>query len=216
MTAMEKIPRFFRLLYDHFGAQHWWPCVSGERWEIVAGAVLTQNTAWTNVEKALKNLSDAGITTPEKILLLPGEELEKLIMPAGFFRQKSRYLKEAARFLSEREKEFLQRNDIPAMRRELLALKGVGKETADSILLYAFGKPVFVIDAYTRRFAQRHLLLDGKMPYDDLQAIFQNSLENTPELFNEYHALIVRLCKESCLKKECCALCGELFGPGRK
>lgn len=211
MKNLKLIPLYFDRLYSRFGKQYWWPCKSGKNWEIITGAILTQNTAWVNVEKALHDLDAANIDSAEKILQCPEEDLQKYIAPAGFFRQKSIYLKVMAEFYLQRDPFYRKNNDVVSLRKELLSLKGVGKETADSILLYAYDKPVFIIDAYTRRFAYRHLGLEEKMPYDDMQKIFMENLENKTELFNEYHALIVRLCKESCLKKGCGTLCKHLF-----
>lgn len=203
-----------RKLYDRlfaiYGEQHWWPCKSGRRWEIVTGAILTQNCAWTNVEKALANLENSGIVSPEAILKIPDDTLRELIRPAGFFKQKSVYLKSSAQFFIENENDFLQSNDVWALRKRLLAVKGVGNETADSILLYAFHKPLFVIDAYTRRVAERHLNLDGTMPYGQLQKIFMDALPIDVSLYGEYHALIVALCKQSCLKSGCGEVCSKI------
>ena len=196
-----------RALYDRlfaiYGEQHWWPCKSGSRWEIVTGAILTQNCAWTNVEKALVNLENSGIVSPEAILKTPDDTLRELIRPAGFFKQKSVYLKSMAQFFLENEQEFLQSDDVQALRKRLLAVKGVGNETADSILLYAFHKPLFVIDAYTRRVAERHLNLDGTMPYGQLQKIFMDALPIDVSLY-------VALCKQSCLKSGCGKVCSKI------
>ena len=205
-----KIRKLFDILLDHYGPQHWWPCQTGVRWEIITGAILTQNTAWTNVEKAIGNLLSAGVMSPERVLTIPDTELQELIRPAGFFKQKCAYLKAMAAFMLEREAAFEQSADVWALRRELLAVKGVGRETADSILLYAFNKPIFVIDAYTRRVAERHLLLDGMLHYDILQKIFMDALPPDVAIYNEYHALIVTLCKESCRKSGCGEFCEKI------
>ena len=197
------IRKLFDRLFELYGEQHWWPCRSGRRWEIVAGAVLVQNTAWGNVEKALANLETAGILAPDRVLALPDDELRELIRPAGFFTAKCAYLKAVAAFFLAREAEFLKSDDVPALRRRLLAVNGIGKETADDILLYAYKKPVFIIDAYTRRVAARHLGLDGTLPYEELQAIFMDALPPDAELFGEYHALILALGKDSCRKSGC-------------
>ena len=204
---MNPIRKLFDILFDYYGPQDWWPCQTGARWEIIVGAILTQNTAWTNVEKAIGNLLSAGVMSPESVLVTPDTELQELIRPAGFFTQKCAYLKAMAAFMLEREVEFEQSADVWALRKELLAVKGVGRETADSILLYAFEKPIFVIDAYTRRVAARHLGLDGTLPYDILQKIFMDALLPDVAIFNEYHALIVALCKESCHKSGCGGVC---------
>ena len=205
------IKAFFETLFDYYGPQKWWPCRSGLRWEIIVGAILTQNTAWTNVEKAIGNLLSAGVMSPESVLATTDDKLQELIRPAGFFMQKSAYLKAMAAFMLERESAFEQSADVWALRKELLAVKGVGRETADSILLYAFNKPIFVIDAYTRRVAERHLHLDGTLHYDTLQKIFMDALPADVAIYNEYHALIVALCKESCHKSDCGERCKSLL-----
>ena len=204
------IGHLFTVLLDCYGPQQWWPCQSGVRWEIIVGAILTQNTAWTNVEKAIGNLLSADVMSPERILVTPDTELQELIRPAGFFTQKCVYLKTMAAFMLERESAFEQSADVWAFRKELLAVKGVGRETADSILLYAFNKPMFVIDAYTRRIAERHLHIDGTLHYDTLQKIFMDALPPDVAIYNEYHALIVVLCKESCHKSACGEICSKI------
>ena len=210
-----KIRKFFDILLDYYDPQHWWPCQTGARWEIISGAILTQNTAWTNVEKTIGNLLAADVMSPETVLATPDDKMQELIRPAGFFTQKSAYLKAMAAFMLERESAFEQSTDVWALRKELLAVKGVGRETADSILLYAFNKPIFVIDAYTRRIAERHLYLDGTLHYDTLQKIFMDALPSDVAIYNEYHALIVALCKDSCHKSGCGEICSEIID-GRK
>ena len=205
------IKAFFETLFDYYGPQKWWPCQTGVRWEIITGAILTQNTAWINVEKAIGNLLSADEMSPERVLATPDTELQELIRPAGFFTQKCAYLKAVAAFMLERESAFEQSADVWALRKELLSVKGVGRETADSILLYAFNKPIFVIDAYTRRVAERHLYLDGTLHYDTLQKIFMDALPYDAAIYNEYHALIVALCKESCRKAGCGERCKSLL-----
>ncbi len=211
-----KIRKFFDVLFDCYGSQKWWPCQTGAQWEIITGAILTQNTAWTNVEKAIGNLLSADVMSPERILATPDTELQELIRPAGFFTQKCAYLKALAAFMLERESAFEQPADVWALRKELLSVKGVGRETADSILLYAFNKPIFVIDAYTRRIAERHLHLDGTLHYDTLQKIFMDALPYDVAIYNEYHALIVALCKDSCHKSGCGEICSEIICLGKK
>ena len=207
---MNPIRKFFDVLFDCYGPLKWWPCQTGARWEIVTGAILTQNTAWTNVEKAIGNLLAAGVMSPERVLATSDTELQELIRPAGFFTQKCAYLKAMAAFMLERESAFEPSTYVWALRKELLAVKGVGRETADSILLYAFNKPIFVIDAYTRRVAERHLHLDGTLLYDTLQKIFMDDLPPDCAIYNEYHALIVTLCKESCHKSACGEICKKI------
>ena len=205
------IGHLFTVLLDCYGPQHWWPCQTGARWEIITGAILPQNTAWTNVEKAIGNLLSADVMSPASVLATSDDKLQKLIRPAGFFKQKCAYLKAMAAFMLERESAFEQSEDVWALRKELLSIKGVGRETADSILLYAFNKPIFVIDAYTRRVAERHLHLDGTLHYDILQKIFMDALPADTAIYKEYHALIVALCKESCHKAGCGERCKSLL-----
>ena len=205
------IVKLFEKLLEKYGMQHWWPCQSGVRWEIITGAILTQNTAWTNVEKAIGNLLATDVMSSQKVLESSDEDLQELIRPAGFFKQKCAYLKAMAAFILDREEEFEKSDDVWALRKQLLAVKGVGRETTDSILLYAFNKPIFVIDAYTRRVAERHLSLEGCVHYDVLQKTFMNALPCEAALYNEYHALLVALCKDSCRKSGCGELCKHLM-----
>lgn len=209
MTCAQAISALYRTLLAHYGPQHWWPSRSGMRWEIAAGAVLTQNCAWGNVEKAIDNLGGKAFLPPEHVLAMPDDSLREAIRPAGFFRQKCAYIKNMARFFIAHEHECLHSEDTIDWRNRLLAINGVGPETADSILLYAFNKPIFVIDAYTRRVAKRHLGLDIAQ-YDALQQVFMDALPRDVYVFQEYHALIVALCKESCRKSGCGALCAKL------
>ena len=168
------------------------------------------------MEKAIGNLLGSDVRSPERVLATTDTELQELIHPAGFFTQKCAYLKAMAAFMLERESAFEQSADVLALRKELLSVKGVGRETADSILLYAFNKPIFVIDAYTRRVAERHLRVDGSVHYDILQKTFMDALPPDTAIFNEYHALIVALCKESCRKSGCGEICSEIICLGKK
>ena len=208
MTSL--IYQLFKDLLKIYGKQGWWPSKSGDRWEIITGAILTQNTAWTNVEKALTNLGSADVMSAEKILAIPEREIQELIRSAGFFKQKCVYLKIMAPFFINNETKFLKSNDVWELREQLLMLKGIGPETADSILLYAFQKPIFVIDAYTRRVAERHLGLNAKLSYSELQKIFMDALPVDVNLYGEYHALILALCKDSCQKSKCGVVCNYL------
>lgn len=203
-----SILAWYELLLAHYGPQHWWPAQHGGSWEIVAGAILTQNCAWRNVELALANLYGAGVNSAAAVLATPQAALQELIRPAGFFRQKSGYLQTMAAFYEEYSEEFAQPCSgatLQQRRAQLLALKGVGPETADSILLYAFEQPIFVIDAYTRRVSERHLgIADAlRCSYDELQAQFMAALPKDRQVYNECHALLLRLCKDSCRKKGC-------------
>jgi endonuclease-3 related protein len=188
MSKSEAYLLYERLL-DERGSQHWWPAES--RFEVVVGALLTQNTNWKNVEKAIANLKKADALSAEKILSLDSTKLESLIRPSGFYRQKSIRLKA----LAKKYLEIISRGTEPT-REELLDVPGVGKETADSILLYAFDLPYFVIDAYTRRFCSHHKLFEGKT-YDDYRFFFERSIPKDVPLYKEYHALIVAWAKEN-------------------
>jgi endonuclease III related protein len=173
----ERIRAYYRTLSRAWGPQNWWPARS--RFEVIAGAYLTQNTAWTNVEKALRNLRLARLLSANGIRRTPVAELERLIRPAGYFRQKARRLKLFVSFLDERYAGSLAKllaRPTEELREELLSLNGVGPETADSILLYAGNHPVFVVDAYTRRILHRHEILPGKAGYEEVRLLFQRAL----------------------------------------
>jgi endonuclease-3 related protein len=192
-----------------YGPQRWWPARS--RFEVVVGAILTQAVAWKNVEKALRNLKAAGLLHPERMRRAGPGTLARLIAPAGFFNQKSGRLLaflERLRTAHRGRLADLFRQTPSDLRAELLALPGIGRETADAIILYAAGLPVFVIDAYTRRILGRHGAARGDEPYDELRTLFERSLPRSAALFNEYHALLVRIGKRHCLKGEpLCAGC---------
>ncbi len=205
----QTLLRYYRRLYRHFGRQQWWPART--RFEVILGALLTQNTAWVNVKKALGNLRRAGVLTPKKLARVPRPRLTRYLRPSGYFRQKTRYLGE---FLQHLQKHYqgsvarLLRQPADRLRPELLSLQGIGPETADSILLYAAGRPVFVIDAYTRRVLARHRLAGEKASYDELQDLFHRNLPRDARLFNEYHALLVTVGKEYCHRaRPDCAAC---------
>lgn len=208
MVVQQRIERLFRSLAGYYGPLHWWPADSP--WEVVLGAILTQNTAWRNVEQAIAALKATISLTPEALLQLPLGQLEALIRPAGFFRQKAERLQLIARYLVERHGGSLATlldGTLEAVRAELLTLKGVGPETADSILLYAGGRPSFVIDAYTRRLLGRLGLLTGGESYAEIRHLFMSRLPADADLFNEYHALIVEHCKQFCRKRPLCDTC---------
>jgi len=205
----EQLLAIYNRLFDAFGPQHWWPADSP--FEMIIGAILTQNTNWTNVEKAIANLKAADVVSIEKIVRLAPEELEQLIRPSGFFRQKARRLQDVARFLQASCAGDLDRlfaRDMAELRSLLLALPGIGPETADSILLYAAGQPSFVIDTYSQRIFRRYGLLPENSSYNQAREYFMQNLPANAGLFNEYHALIVRLAKEHCRKqKPRCSSC---------
>jgi endonuclease-3 related protein len=205
---LSPIPEAYERLLEHFGPQHWWPART--RLEMMLGAILTQNTAWTNVEKAIANLRRAGALRLPVLEQAAREEIAEWIRPAGYFNQKAGYIKGMAEKIRDRFDGSLHRLfalDTPVLRRELLSWKGVGPETADSILIYAAERPVFVVDAYTRRVCTRHGWIDGRASYDDVAQLFTDHLPEDVRLYNEYHALIVRLCKEHCNTRPRCRGC---------
>jgi len=192
----------YKILYNEYGKQNWWPAETFD--EIIIGAILTQNTNWLNVEKAIKNIKDRDLCTLENIATIEGDSLATLIRPSGYFNQKAKRLIEASNRL---DVELIKAQDLWSARKSLLSINGIGPETADSILLYAFEKPIFVIDAYTMRVFTRLGVVLYKYNYDSFQKYFMNNLVNDVRLFNEYHALIVRHCKISCMKKPLCDKC---------
>ena len=196
-------------LYKHFGPQRWWPADSA--FEVAVGAILTQNTSWTNVEHAIANLKKARCLSFRKMRRIDEKKLASLIRPAGYYNIKARRLKNFLKFFDRNYGGSFKRmksKSVFSLRRELLSVNGIGPETADSILLYALGKPIFVVDAYTRRIMSRHSLLQAKDGYETIQGIFMDNLPNNTGLFNEYHALLVRCAKELCKKKkENCRVC---------
>jgi endonuclease-3 related protein len=176
-TRKQQIQTYYRALFQEWGPQHWWPAQS--RFEVIVGAYLTQNTAWTNVEKALVNLREARLLSATGIRRAALAELERLIRPAGYFRQKARRLKIFVAFLDQQYEGSLARllaRPTEKLREELLNLHGVGPETADSILLYAGNHPVFVVDAYTRRILARHEILPEEAAYDEIREMFEQAL----------------------------------------
>lgn len=189
-------------LFRELGPSHWWP--GDTPFEIMVGAILTQNTAWTNVERAIDRLKAEGALSAEVLDRVEEAVLADWIRPAGYFRIKAHRLKRFIRFFIAEYQgriEIMQTHPPDLLRLRLLEVNGIGPETADSILLYALGLPTFVVDTYTHRIFSRHLLIDEDMGYDDLQAYFMDHLPLDPQLFNEYHALLVRLGKEYCRKK---------------
>jgi endonuclease III related protein len=202
-------------LFAAHGPQFWWP--GRTRFEVIIGAILTQNTAWTNVELAITALRKNKLLTVDALELVPLPKLARLIRPSGYFRQKARKLKEFVHFLRTQYDGSLTKMfqaPVAILREQLLAVHGIGPETADSILLYAGNQPVFVVDAYTRRILQRHGLAVGDESYEDIRGLFEKSLPANPQLFNEYHALIVHTGKHFCRAKaprcSACALRGHL------
>ncbi|MFH1413452.1 MAG: endonuclease III domain-containing protein [Candidatus Omnitrophota bacterium] len=211
---------FYQRLYSHFGPQDWWPADSP--FEVIIGAILTQNTNWLNVERAIDNLRRNKALTFSGLNNLPLKKMASLIRPAGYYNIKAKRLKEFLRFFSQCYRANLKKmseEEMNALRVKLLSVKGIGPETADSILLYALNKRIFVVDAYTKRILSRHGLIKEDASYDQIQNLFMRDLKNNlhhvrnskshrknisneVKLFNEYHALLVRLGKEYCLKKK--------------
>ncbi|MBI5028987.1 MAG: endonuclease III domain-containing protein [Chloroflexi bacterium] len=205
-----KLNEVYSRLFTRFGPQHWWPQTDGA-FEIIVGAILTQNTSWTNVEKAMANLRHADLLTPDALNGAMEKRLATLIRPSGCFNLKAKKLKAFTRFLFEKHHgklAHLFKQDLAILRDELLAVYGIGPETADSIILYAAEKPIFVVDAYTRRIFARLELVREDVTYDETQHLFMEKLPHHTAMFNEYHALVVALGKDICKKnKPRCDVC---------
>ncbi len=202
-STTRLLTEMFDAMLAHLGPSGWWPAKSP--FEVAVGAILTQNTNWSNVEQAIANLHRHDLLDPDQLRLARPEVVEECIRPSGFFRQKAKKLRNFLDFL-DRERALdlkgLAFLDTVELRERLLAVKGIGPETADSILLYALGRPVFVVDAYTARICSRHGLVPEDVNYDDLQDMFLSHLPERAELYNEYHALLVRVGKQWCRKRE--------------
>ncbi|MBI2869440.1 MAG: hypothetical protein HYX96_06410 [Chloroflexi bacterium] len=224
-TLEDRLGEVYRRLFARFGPRRWWPAESP--FEVIVGAILTQSAAWINVEKAIGSLKRAGALSPERLRAIPEPELARLIHACGYHNSKARKLKAFVRWLGEGYQDSLEKlfaGETSELRPRLLAVYGVGEETADSILLYAGGKPVFVIDAYTRRIMARLGLRPDKADYAGFQRMFMDSLPADARLFNEYHALLVELGKNLCRPRprcpECCLedICpssGQLINPAQ-
>ena len=208
MTRKEKLLDIYDRMLERYGPQHWWP--GDTRFEIMVGAVLTQAAAWSNVEKAISNLVASDALSPKAIRDLGEEELAQLIYPSGYFNAKARKLRALVEYLGQRfddDLDAMALEDGDALRAELLAVYGIGEETADDILLYAFGKAAFVVDGYTRRVFIRLGLAPEKGSYSTYRSMFMDSLPSDRDLYQEYHALIVRHGKEVCAKRPVCPDC---------
>lgn len=208
MATKDILLAIYNRLYSHYGHHRWWP--GDTPFEIMVGAILTQNTAWANVEKAINNLKTADALTPERMYALSLDELAVLIKPSGFFNVKARRLSNFLMYLHERYSFDLDRmasQELDVLREELLTVKGIGQETADSILLYACEKPSFVIDSYTKRVLSRHSLCAEDDSYGDLKSLFEDNLPSELDLYNDFHAQIVNCCKDFCKTKPVCAEC---------
>jgi len=201
MSRSKRIRNFYRDLFDRYGPQEWWPGESDI--ECILGAILTQNTSWNNVEKAINNLKRDNLISIESLNLITTDELARLIRSSGYYNQKAVKIKTFISFVIQEysgslEKMFAEPSS--ELRKKLLGIKGIGPETADSIMLYAGGIPVFVVDTYTYRILSRHGLVLENTSYQEIQELFTDSLEKSTETFNEFHALLVRLGKEHCKK----------------
>jgi len=208
----------YRRLLDHFGPQAWWPAETP--FEVMVGAVLTQNTSWANVRRAIDQIREAGLLEPTALYKLDPEELAELIRPCGYFRLKAGRLRNLLRLVVEEyggDVEAMLADDPDELRRALLAVNGIGPETADSILLYAAGRPTFVVDTYTHRVLARHGRIDFDAGYHDVQEYCTASLECDVQTYNELHALLVRVGHEHCRKRPRCAACplADLLPDGR-
>ena len=205
----KELKAIYKVLYKAYGPQHWWP--GDTPFEVIVGAVLTQNTAWGNVEKTIANLKREHVLNPSRLNTMPSKRLASLIRPSGYFNIKTRRLKNLLVLIGDHYRGSLKRmfaDDAIDLRANLLGVNGIGPETADSILLYAGGKPFFVVDAYTKRILVRHGLISNNADYHEVQSLFMENLPKDAKLYNEFHALIVKVSKEHCRKsKPLCSGC---------
>ena len=205
---MSDIKDIYDRLYARYGSQHWWP--ADTPFEVMVGAVLTQATAWTNVERAIARLKEEDALSPYAIRAMDAETLASIIYSSGFYNAKAQRLKALVRYIGDAyddDIESMRAEDGVKLRRELLAVRGIGEETADAILLYALGKPTFVIDAYTRRLFNRLEITPESENYSAYQRMFSDNIPSDTGFFAEYHALIVQHCKEACCKRPLCEGC---------
>ena len=203
-----RLLQIYRLMYRRLGPQGWWP--GRTRFEIIVGAILTQNTNWGNVKKAIRNLKRSRALSPKALSTLSPQRLAGLIRPAGYFQVKARRLRNFLQFLAKRYAGSLPRmfqEESEKLREALLQVSGIGPETADSILLYAGSMPVFVVDAYTKRIFSRHRLIRDQASYHEVQALFMHHLSRDVKLYNEYHALLVAVGKTYCRSTPRCSSC---------
>jgi endonuclease III related protein len=206
--AQRRLTGIYESLLAAFGPRHWWP--GDSPLEVMIGAVLTQNTSWRNVEKAIAQMKARGVLDMGRLVEIDEGDLAQIIRPAGYYNVKAKRLKALVSGFHERFGNALEgaaEVDTRELRAYLLSLNGIGPETADSILLYALERPAFVVDAYTKRFLGNHGLADRNLEYHDVQRFFTDNLPEDLHLFNEYHALIVCLAQRHCKKKPECAVC---------
>ena len=207
-STNQTLMGIYNLLLSYFGRQNWWPAET--ELEMMVGAILTQNTNWNNVEKAILNLKEKSLLSIEKLSQIPDPMLAELIRPAGYYNLKVKRLKNLIHFIVDRYQGDIQNLfslHAETIREELLTVKGVGLETADSIVLYGAGRPVFVVDTYTHRIVTRHGLIEEEAGYHDVHSFFMENLSHDVELFKEFHALIVKTGKYFCRKKPRCFEC---------
>lgn len=198
----------YNKLYKEFGPRNWWPADSP--FEVIIGAILTQNTSWNNVERAIDNLKKEDLLRPEGLKRISKLKLAHLIKPSGYYRVKADRIKAFINFIFDKydgSLDKMKRENIKTLREKLLMVNGIGPETADSIILYALKKPIFVVDAYTKRILSRHNIISIKASYNEVQELFMTNLPHDERLFNEYHALLVHLGKNFCRKKPKCDIC---------
>lgn len=208
MEPGQRLLEIYQRLLNAFGPQGWWP--AQDDFEMVVGAILTQSTAWVNVEKAIANLRSAGMLSPAALDSVPERVLAEMIRPSGYYNAKARKLKAFTDHLRARHGGSLStlfHVKLPELRRELLSIWGIGPETADSIVLYAARQPIFVVDAYTRRIFSRLALAPPDASYERLQRLFMENLPPSTPLFREYHALLVALGKGICRATPVCPRC---------
>jgi endonuclease III related protein len=209
MTTVDRLMAIYERMLVQLGPQHWWPAETP--FEVMVGAILTQNTNWKNVERAIDNLKGVGLMSLEALSTLPTGLLAEYIRPAGYYNIKAGRLHNLLTFINEHHGGDLQAfldQPLPHFREQLLSIKGVGRETADSILLYAANLPVFVVDTYTHRILVRHQVIDEEFGYEAIQELFMDNLACDTRLYNEYHALLVRVGNVYCKKNNPnCAAC---------
>ncbi|UCD84880.1 MAG: endonuclease III domain-containing protein [Deltaproteobacteria bacterium] len=204
----KKLREIYDNLYASFGPQHWWP--ADDSFEVIVGAILTQNTSWKNVEKAIRNLKERKFLSPQGLKSITETELAALIRPSGYYNQKAKKLKGFVKFFFNDcggDLKAMSAEELYPLRERLLGVKGIGPETADSILLYALEKPIFVVDTYTYRLCSRHNLVAEDASYEQIQNMFMDNLPADVQLFNEFHALIVRLGHLYCRRTPGCDTC---------
>ena len=196
-----KLRNIYNTLYSHYGPQNWWP--GDSPFEVMVGAILTQNTNWDNVKRAISNIRP--YLDPFTLVGMDTDKLASMIKPSGFYNLKAKRLKNFLEFFVESYNgnvDKMRKMEPDTIRKGLLSVSGIGKETCDSILLYALSKPIFVVDAYTRRIGERHNLFSREADYDEIQEFFESHIERDVKIYNEFHALLVRVGKEKCKKKK--------------